>query len=269
MGRITDLLCRFVSRLVMRPSRFSKAIIAISNSPAHSRFCEQVYGVDLCQMNMMDTEQIKKLLDVLALSGGDQVLDVGCGAGFISEHIAHTTGAHVIGLDSAKRAIQVAQKRVATIGNLSFVTGDMNALEFPARHFDAVICIDTLYFVKDLESAILRLEQILKPGGRMGIFYSGKVVDEKAAADDPPGMTKLAKLLDKHGFRWESWGFTENELAVWRKTLSVAEDLRDQFLEEGNESLYASRIFESRQELKRHAEGTILRHLYRVTPRER
>ena len=267
MGWIIDQLLRLVSGLFMGPSGFSKAIIAATNSSTYGTFCERVYGVNLCQMNMMDAEQLEKLLEVMALSDRDLVLNAGCGAGFITEHIARTTGANVIGVDFAGRAIEIAQERAATIGNLSFVIGNLNSLEFPALHFDAVVCIDALYFVKDLESVVLRLKQILKPWGRIGIFSSGKVADQRTATDDPSRMTKLASLLDKHGFRWESWDFTKNELAVWKKTLYVADDLKVQFLKEGSKSLYASRKFEARRELKRHAESSIVRHLYFATPR--
>ena len=66
-------------------------------SAAHARFCERVYGRDLCQHGMMDMEQLGKLIEVLQLGPASRVLELGCGNGRVAEYISDTTGAHIIG----------------------------------------------------------------------------------------------------------------------------------------------------------------------------
>jgi len=50
-------------------------------------------------------------ISYLEIKTGDKVLDLGCGAGGISEYISDETGAHVTGLDYAASAIDVPTDR--------------------------------------------------------------------------------------------------------------------------------------------------------------
>ena len=50
-------------------------------STAHSRFCEWVFGADLCQDGQADMAALGHLLEALDLKAGDRVLDLGCGGG--------------------------------------------------------------------------------------------------------------------------------------------------------------------------------------------
>ena len=114
-------------------------------SAAHSRFCERLYGEDLCQEGMTDMAALGDLIQRLDLKPGDHLLDLGCGSGVIAEYISDQTGAKVTGLDYAASAIAEAKKRTAgKSSRLTFLQGDMNALDLPAGSFDAAISIDTL-----------------------------------------------------------------------------------------------------------------------------
>ncbi|MBE9556977.1 MAG: class I SAM-dependent methyltransferase [Proteobacteria bacterium] len=89
---------------------------------------------------------IGDLLARLDLQAGDRVLDIGCGGGVISQYISDQTGANVTGLDYAASAIALATERTAAKGSrLTFVEGDISALDYPAHSFDAVVSLDTLY----------------------------------------------------------------------------------------------------------------------------
>jgi cyclopropane fatty-acyl-phospholipid synthase-like methyltransferase len=59
----------------------------------------------------MDMDSLHDLLDRLNLKKGQRVLDLGCGAGGISEFISDQTGAAVTGLDYSSTAITVARAR--------------------------------------------------------------------------------------------------------------------------------------------------------------
>ena len=74
-------------------------------SAAHSRLCERVFGKDLCQEGQMDMAELEHLLARMHLQPGDTVLDLGCGAGVISEYISDVTGSKVTGVDYAVSAI--------------------------------------------------------------------------------------------------------------------------------------------------------------------
>jgi len=138
-------------------------------SATHSRLCERVFGMDLCQEGMVDMAALEDLLARLDLKPGDHLLDLGCGAGIIAEYISDQTGARLTGLDYAAPAIAVANERTANKrSRLTFATGDMNALDLPEQSFDAAISLDTLYWVADLADTLLQVVRTIKPGARSG-----------------------------------------------------------------------------------------------------
>lgn len=244
---------------------FSKWMTTSENSQAYSTFCERVYGKDLCQLNMMTIDQLEKLLDVLDLDEQNQVLELGCGIGTITEYISDRTHATVTGIDFARGAIQRAQERtVAKRHRLAFQEGDMDHLTFPPKSFDTIIAIDTLYFVEDLEHTINTMKEIVKSGGQMGIFYSAKITPEESQERLSPEKTALAEMLQKYHLRFQTWDFTEREQEFWRESKYVAEELKSAFEAEGNLDLYKSRIRESERELEAANSGRKSRYLYHV-----
>ena len=99
-----------------------------------------------------------------------QALDLGCGLGLLSQHLARRADA-VLGIDVASAALRHARLRAAGISNLSFTQGDV--LELPAEldgRFDLVVVADTLYYLSPLGDDVLatlsaRFADLLTPGG--------------------------------------------------------------------------------------------------------
>lgn len=47
---------------------------------------------------MVDEGQLQKLISLIGDGKGKKILDLECGSGYISEYIAQTTGASVVGI---------------------------------------------------------------------------------------------------------------------------------------------------------------------------
>jgi len=92
-----------------------------------------------------------------------RVLDVGCGAGFLSNHLARE-GFEVTGLDASQGSIEVAARHDAT-GKAQYLLGDALRLPFPDACFDAVCAMDFLEHVEDPAKAVAEMARVLKPGG--------------------------------------------------------------------------------------------------------
>ncbi len=218
-------------------------------SATHSRLCERVFGKDLCQEGMVDMAALEDLLARLDLKSGDRLLDLGCGAGIIAEYISDQTGARVTGLDYAAPAIAVANERTAKKrSRLTFVTGDMNALDLPEQSFDAAISLDTLYWVADLADSLLQVVRTIKPGGQIGIFML-----QGRGEDDPPEIleadnTKLAQALSKLNLSYDAYDYTAQNAEFWQRNWKAATDLRDDFEAEGNGFIAASLIREAEED---------------------
>ncbi len=90
-------------------------------------------------------------------------LDVGCGAGFLSNHLAEQ-GLQVTGLDMSETSLKIAGLHDAT-QSVRYVQGDAYQLPFPNETFDVVSAMDFLEHVEDPARAVAEMSRVLKPGG--------------------------------------------------------------------------------------------------------
>ena len=79
--------------------------------------------------------------------GDIKVLDVGCGAGFLSNDLSKD-GYSVTGLDLSEPSLRVAKNYDET-GKVNYVNGNAYALPFEAQSFDIVCSMDFLEHVDD------------------------------------------------------------------------------------------------------------------------
>lgn len=237
-------------------------------SAVYSVFCEKVFGHDLCQDGQTDMVSLDHLLALLNLREGDRVLDVGCGAGMISEYISDETGAHVTGIDYSARAINEANARTtAKRHRLDFTQGNFNTLDLEAASYNAVISIDTLYWASDLEATLSRLLWSLKPGGQMGIF-----MNHHAEQSDPDLLavenSDTFRALRSLNLPVNTFDYTQNVKRYWRRVYSVVTELKGDFESEGNGDIADRLIHECENDYLPDVENDrIARYLFHVQNR--
>ena len=96
---------------------------------------------------------------------GKRILDLGCAGGFMAEALARR-GADVTGLDPASDAIAAARAHAETEGlAIRYDVGVGEALPYADSTFDAVVCVDVLEHVSDLQRVLDEVQRVLKPGG--------------------------------------------------------------------------------------------------------
>ena len=242
---------------------FSAMMVASTQSATSQKFCERVYGLDLCQFNMMSQVQLNTLLEVMNFGPADHILDLGCGVGRVTEYISDVTGARVMGIDFAAGAIQLAQERTRN-KRVSYQVMDMDKLSLPMKSFSGVIAIDTLHFVNDLNRTLQSVQACLQENGQMGIFYATTLSPGETMDSLKPEQTPLAKVLRECGLNYQTWDFTQDERALWEKILCVAEELRQEYEEEGNLDLYEMSVADARPTLEAVKTGRRSRYLYHI-----
>jgi SAM-dependent methyltransferase len=113
-------------------------------------------------------EEVDRVLAGLDLSGL-RVLDIGCGSGGITLHIARTHGpAEVVGFDIEAPVLEVARTRAAKEGlaeRVNFVQGEPGPLPFPDESFDLVFSKDSLIHVPDKDALFADIFRLLRPNG--------------------------------------------------------------------------------------------------------
>lgn len=225
---------------------------AIEQSQAHAAFCERVFGRNLGQHGFADMEQVDALIAVAQPGPNSRLLDLGCGDGRIAEYISDLTGAHVTGLDYIPAAVERARRRTAAKADrLTFVVGDMNALDLPSAAFDTIVSIDTIYFSDEYARTIRQLLDALRPDGALAILYAhGREpwvpVEEFPAQTLPPDCTPLAQALAANGLSFQTWEFTAADYRLALRRMDVLTELRPQFEAEGNLFIYENRMGDAR-----------------------
>lgn len=144
------------------------------------------------------------LLDRLNVGPGMHVLDVGCGPGNLTAHIAGLVGesGRVVGIDPSPERIKLA---VATYPNITFHEGRAEDLSsrFDAASFDVVFVNWTLHWVADQARAAREFARVLRPGGRLGV--AGRSGDFVA-----PYQRVLADVLSREPYAAYSETKSEN-----------------------------------------------------------
>ncbi|OUM02604.1 class I SAM-dependent methyltransferase [Variovorax sp. JS1663] len=113
-----------------------------------------------------------------ALRPGEQVLDVACGTGLVSQAAAEAVGpaGQVLGTDLSQRMVEAARARAARRGlaQLRFMRMDAEQLALPEAGFDVALCALGLMYVPDPEKALRELRRVLRPGGRLALAVWGE-----------------------------------------------------------------------------------------------
>jgi SAM-dependent methyltransferase len=115
------------------------------------------------------------LVDHLHLDVRAQVLDVGCGPGWLSEFLARC-GYWVTGVDISEDMVEIARKRVADINEGTAALDPLAEFhatpvrEMPWRdRFDAAVLYDSLHHFDDELETLRVIREALVPGGRIYI----------------------------------------------------------------------------------------------------
>lgn len=90
---------------------------------------------------------------------GARVLDIGCGMG---EVLAKCPQYERLGVDIVAEFLPIAREN-----GVDAIEGEIEALPFPDEDFDAVLVLDILEHVLDLNAAVREALRVLRPGGHL------------------------------------------------------------------------------------------------------
>ncbi len=171
---------------------------------------------------------------------GLTVVDIGCGGGLVSEALARL-GATVTGIDPTDSNIRVAKAHAHDSElTIEYLAARVEDLAAQGRKFDAVVCLEVVEHVADVEAFVSACADLVKPGGvsimstvnrtplafllmivaveyvfrwiPRGTHHYDKFVtpDELAAALAKGGMTKKSSVGLKYNPRTEVFKFTKS-----------------------------------------------------------
>jgi 2-polyprenyl-6-hydroxyphenyl methylase/3-demethylubiquinone-9 3-methyltransferase len=120
-------------------------------------------------LHLLNEVRVPYFEEVLGGFAGKRILDIGCGGGVFSEALARG-GAEVVAFDASERSLDAAREH-AKRGGLQIDYRLSKAEEFqPDGEFDAVMAVDVLEHVEDVEAAVEMAAGALASGGIFGFL---------------------------------------------------------------------------------------------------
>lgn len=161
---------------------------------------------------------------------GLRVLELGCGMGQLSLHLAEGGASRVLATDASERMLEVA-RRERPHGSVEYVLRPMELLEFEPGGFDLVVGSLSVHYVADHAALARKVSGWLAPGG--GFVYSVEHPTKTAPKDPEKGWVRDAggealywPLSDygEEGPREQNW-FAEGVVKHHRKLSTLLNDL--------------------------------------------
>jgi ubiquinone/menaquinone biosynthesis C-methylase UbiE len=133
-------------------------------------------------------EDLPRLVAAAQLTGSEQVLDAGSGAGHTALAVA-PHAAQVVSVDLAAAMLEQGRRLAAARGlaNIDFRVGDVEALEFPDASFDVIVSRYSAHHWPHPARALAEFRRLLRPGGRF-------VLSDIVSHDDPAFDTHLQAI---------------------------------------------------------------------------
>jgi len=138
--------------------------------------------------------------DRLRLKPDAAYLDIGCGNGYsVRWAAAAAPSGNAVGLDLSPEMIEHARRMSAGFSNAFFVVGAYPGAELPHGPFDAVLSVEAFYYFADLDAALTKTRDLLKPGALFAcvVDYYG---ENSASHSWPDDLGVSMHLLDSFGW---------------------------------------------------------------------
>jgi SAM-dependent methyltransferase len=166
------LLLTFLATPV--PALLAQTAVA---QPEQQRPTSTPYTGDLSIFETPGRDQklhIDQVMDILAITPGKTVADIGAGSGWFTVRAARrvtSTGA-VYAVDINPEALQYINRRIQKeqLHNVKTILGKPDKADLPADRIDSVLLLKTYHEVAEPVALLRNLRPSLRPGARVGII---------------------------------------------------------------------------------------------------
>jgi SAM-dependent methyltransferase len=184
------------------------------DSPLMSRLRGAAYGEDIGQHSWVTTDDLRRDVARLQLSGQHKVLDLGCGPCGPLTFIMKATGCSGYGIDLSGAALAAGRRRAASMAiedRLEAREADLDAeLSLAPGAFDSAISFDVVLHLRDRPRVFQEISRALRAGGRFlftdaGVI-TGAISSEEVATRSMHGFAQFCapgfneSMLEDSGF---------------------------------------------------------------------
>jgi len=190
------------------------------------------------------------VLEKMRLMPTDNVLDVGCGAGWLSRRLAKLVPeGRVVGMDISDEMIRHARRASVDFANLMFVTGEVAQIPWQPHFFSHAISVESSYYWPDPAAGVKDIFRVLSEGGPAWILIN--------YYRDNPHCHQWGNLfaVPTHLLSGEEWGWLFRDAGFTNVTCQRIVDRSP------SPEVYTGRWFRDAEQLRAfRAEGALLIH---------
>ena len=153
----------------------SRSLETSENASRTSERSLPAYNNQLSGFHGAFERELQAIVNELPLSSEMRVLDLACGDGFYTRHIAERlgSGGFITGVDINLAYLSEASEEAAHQSGrakIDFIAASFDELPFPNDTFDLVWCAQSLYTLPDPVVAICHMARVLRPGGLVAVL---------------------------------------------------------------------------------------------------
>ncbi|MCU0622163.1 MAG: class I SAM-dependent methyltransferase, partial [Gemmatimonadales bacterium] len=184
--------CRICGTTVVTP-RLDLA--TVQRIFAESYFAEE--GADPRYWGRRRMPVFEEVHRLLRRFGVKRVFDVGCAYGHLLSYL-RDRGMAVAGCDLSPAVVAWGRREL----HLDLHAGSVRAVDAPAGAFDAVVCLDTLYYAHDPIADLKAMRRLLAPDGVLLLRLRNRLTGRMRPADAARGLVYPPMSVE------HLWGFT-------------------------------------------------------------
>jgi ubiquinone/menaquinone biosynthesis C-methylase UbiE len=148
----------------------------------------------------------EKLIEMLTLKGGEQVLDVATGTGRVARPLSkHLKDGQIVGVDQALAMLDVGHKHEEPIEHYAQSAGEADKLPFKTNTFDRAFVSFSLHHFGNPAGVVGEVLRVLKNGGRFVVL--DPIIEEAKDSVDIALEAKINQVFRRtHGdeFRYHT-----------------------------------------------------------------
>ena len=115
----------------------------------------------------------RPVLELMQNVPDDNILDVGCGAGWLSRILAkRVPEGRVVGIDISDEMIRHARQASAGYPNLGFVAGGVDEIPWESEFFTRAISVESSYYWPDPAKGLREIHRVLSSVGSAWILIN-------------------------------------------------------------------------------------------------
>jgi arsenite methyltransferase len=113
------------------------------------------------------------VLEKMCLTATDNVLDAGCGSGWLSRRLSKLVPeGRVVGMDISDEMIRLARRTSADLDNILFIPGEVAEIPWEPNFFTHAISVESAYYWPDPAAGAREIHRVLRPAGSAWIVIN-------------------------------------------------------------------------------------------------